>query len=86
MMENLQNLSSLDGSMSSNTPAECHTPLCSPECVKEENSVITSDQGENCLRRIKPSKRQRNTVRTMAKESTSCEERNLTASHIDTPR
>ncbi|XP_075430507.1 oocyte zinc finger protein XlCOF8.4-like isoform X2 [Ascaphus truei] len=82
VMENNQNLSSLDGSMSRNTPAGCHTPLCSPDCVNEENSVITSDQGENSLRQNKPSKRQRNTVRNLLKEKTSCEEGNLTASHI----
>ncbi|XP_075430757.1 uncharacterized protein LOC142468269 [Ascaphus truei] len=72
--------------MSRNTPAGCHTPLCSPDCVNEENSVITSDQGENSLRQNKPSKRQRNTVRNLLKESTSCEEGNLTVSHIYTLR
>ncbi|XP_075430433.1 uncharacterized protein LOC142468142 isoform X1 [Ascaphus truei] len=86
VMENLQNLSSLDGSMSSNTPAGCHTPLCSPECVNEDNSVITSDQRGNGLRQNKPSKIRRNTVRNLLKESTSCEEGNLTASHTDTLR
>ncbi|XP_075439873.1 uncharacterized protein LOC142483772 [Ascaphus truei] len=82
VMDNNQNLSSLDGSMSRNTPAGCHTPLCSSDCVKEENSVITSDQGENSLRQNKP----RKTMGIMAKESTSWEEGNLTASHIDTLR
>ncbi|XP_075430395.1 uncharacterized protein LOC142468108 isoform X2 [Ascaphus truei] len=86
VMENNQNLSSLDGSMSRNTPAGCHTPLCSPGCVNDDNRVITSDQGENTLRQNKSSKRLRNTVTIMAKESTSCEEGNLTASHTDTLR
>ncbi|XP_075430556.1 uncharacterized protein LOC142468194 isoform X1 [Ascaphus truei] len=86
VMENNQNLSSLDGSMSRNTPAGCHTPLCSPDCVNEDNTVITQDQGENCLRQNKPSKGQRKYVTIMAQESTSCDEGNLTASHIYTLR
>ncbi|XP_075430612.1 uncharacterized protein LOC142468194 isoform X2 [Ascaphus truei] len=75
-----------DGSMSRNTPAGCHTPLCSPDCVNEDNTVITQDQGENCLRQNKPSKGQRKYVTIMAQESTSCDEGNLTASHIYTLR
>ncbi|XP_075439870.1 gastrula zinc finger protein XlCGF66.1-like [Ascaphus truei] len=82
VMENNQNLSSLDGSMSRNTPAGCHTPLCSPDCVNEENTVITQDQGGNSLRLNKP----RNTMGILAKESSSCDEGNLTASHTDTLR
>ncbi|XP_075425430.1 uncharacterized protein LOC142465291 isoform X2 [Ascaphus truei] len=84
MMENLQNLSSLDKSMSRSTPAGWHTPLCSPDRVNEDNSVVKSEQGANSMN---PSKRQRKAVRIMAKESGSRkEEENSRVSHIDTLR
>ncbi|XP_075425445.1 gastrula zinc finger protein XlCGF66.1-like isoform X2 [Ascaphus truei] len=86
MMENHQNLSSLDKSLSRSTPAGWHTPYCSPDCVNEENRVVKSDQGANYLRQNNPSKRQRKAVRIMAEEPGSREEENPTASHIYTPR
>ncbi|XP_075430446.1 uncharacterized protein LOC142468142 isoform X3 [Ascaphus truei] len=86
VMENNQNLSSLDGSVSRNTPAGFTPPPCSPNGLNEDNSIITSDQEKNCVRQNNPSKRHGNNMRIMAKESTSCEEGNLTASHIYTLR
>ncbi|XP_075425386.1 uncharacterized protein LOC142465261 isoform X2 [Ascaphus truei] len=87
MMENPQNLSSLaDKSMSRSTPAGWETPLCSPYFVNEDNSVAKSDQGENYLSQNKPTKRQKKTARTMAKESHSREEKDATTSHIYTLR
>ncbi|XP_075437391.1 uncharacterized protein LOC142475361 [Ascaphus truei] len=82
MMEKDQ---ALVGSMSRNTPAGCHIPLCSPESVNEDNIIIISDQRLNRFRQNKPSKRQRKSVKMLAKESNSHEEGNLIEiSHIYT--
>ncbi|MEE6512925.1 hypothetical protein FKM82_020274 [Ascaphus truei] len=86
MMENDQNLSSLDKSMSRSTPAGWHTPLCSPDSLNEDTSLVKGDQGANYLRQNKPIKRPRKAVRIMANESGSCEEGTPTASHIYTAR
>ncbi|XP_075425373.1 uncharacterized protein LOC142465254 isoform X2 [Ascaphus truei] len=83
MMENQQNLSSLDKPMSRSTPAGWHTPpLCSQDSVNEDNSVVKSDQGASYLRQNNPSKRQTNAVRIIAVESDSREEENPLVSHI----
>ncbi|XP_075422769.1 uncharacterized protein LOC142463843 [Ascaphus truei] len=84
MMENQQNLSSLDKSMSRSTPAGGHTPLCSPDHVNEDHSVVKSDKLANYLKPNKPRKRKRKAVRIIAEESGSREEENPTVSHIDT--
>ncbi|XP_075425390.1 oocyte zinc finger protein XlCOF7.1-like isoform X2 [Ascaphus truei] len=86
MMENHQNLSSLDKSISRSTRAGWHTPLCSPDRVNEDTSVVKSDQAANYLRQNNPSKRQKKSVIIIAKESGSCEEENPTVFHICTQR
>ncbi|XP_075423893.1 uncharacterized protein LOC142464300 [Ascaphus truei] len=86
MMENRQTFSSLDGSMSRNTPSESHTPLCSPDCVNEDNGVHKSDQGANGFWQNKSSKRHTLSVSHNSNESTSYEDGNPTASHIYTIR
>ncbi|XP_075425398.1 LOW QUALITY PROTEIN: uncharacterized protein LOC142465269 [Ascaphus truei] len=84
MMENHQNLSSLDNSISRSTPAGWHTPLCSPDIVNEDNGVVKNDQVANYLRQNNKSKRHRKAVRIIAKESGSREEENPTVSLIYT--
>ncbi|MEE6522044.1 hypothetical protein FKM82_020446 [Ascaphus truei] len=82
MIEN--NLISVDTSMTRDSWTGCQTPLCSPDRVIEDNSVIKNDQGTNRLMQNKPRKRHTKSVRYMANESSSREEENVTGSHIYT--
>ncbi|XP_075430794.1 gastrula zinc finger protein XlCGF66.1-like isoform X2 [Ascaphus truei] len=62
VMENHQNLSTLDESMRRNTPAGCRTPLCSPGCVNDDNRVIKHDHAAYCRWKPKPSKKTKKPV------------------------